>query len=91
MLSPERVGHTQVAFDDHRLVANGELFLPVTLTHRLSLAVLVDCHADLEVVRGRANAGDKMLTVAALASADGDCNDDTEKPYPGENEYHQSQ
>ena len=48
-------------------MANGELLLPVTLTHRLRLGELVDLHADLGVASGQANASDKMLTVAALA------------------------
>ena len=65
-----------VAFDDHRLVPNAGLLLPVTLAGRLGLSELVDRHVDLGDAPGRANAGDKMLTLVASALADGDCIDD---------------
>ena len=65
---PDRI---QVAFDDHRLVANAGLLLPVTLAHRLGLAELVDDHVDLGDAPGRANAGDKLLTLVASALAEG--------------------
>ena len=55
---PDRI---QVAFDDHRLVANAGLVLPVTLAHHLGLGELVDNHVDLGDAPGRANAGDKLL------------------------------
>ncbi len=38
MLPPERPDRITVAFDDHRLVANAGLILPVTLAHHLGLA-----------------------------------------------------
>ena len=38
MLPPERPDRIQIAFDDHRLVANAGLLLPVTLAHHLGLA-----------------------------------------------------
>ena len=65
-----------VAFDDHRLVPNAGLLLPVTLAGRLGLIELVDRHVDLGDAPGRANAGDKMLTLVASTLADGDCIDD---------------
>ena len=34
MLSPEPPDRIHVAFDDHRLVANAGLILPVTLAHQ---------------------------------------------------------
>ena len=37
MLPPERPDRITVAFDDHRLVANAGLILPVTLAHHLGL------------------------------------------------------
>ena len=37
MLPPERPDRIHVAFDDHRLVANAGLLLPVTLAHRACL------------------------------------------------------
>ena len=47
MLPPERPNRIHVAFDDHRLVANAGLLLPVTLAHHLGLGDLVDRHVDL--------------------------------------------
>ena len=68
----------QVAFDDHRLVANAGLLLPVTLAHHLGLGELVENHVDLGDAPGRANAGDKMVTLVASALAGGDCIDDAD-------------
>ena len=67
-----------VAFDDHRLVSNAGLLLPVTLAGRLGLPQLVDRHLDLGDAPGRANAGDKILTLVASALAGGDCIDDAD-------------
>ena len=67
-----------IAFDDHRLVANAGLLLPVTLAQRLGLGELVDRHVDLGRAPGRANTGDKMLTLVASALAGGDCIDDAD-------------
>ena len=72
---PDRI---HVAFDDHRLVTNAGLLLPVTLAHHLGLDELVDNHVDLGRAPGRANAGDKMLTLVASALAGGDCIDDAD-------------
>ena len=55
----------QVAFDDHRLVANAGLILPVTLAHRLGLGELTDHHIDLWEAPGQAQAGDKLLMLVA--------------------------
>ena len=78
MLPPERPDRIHVAFDDHRLVANAGLLLPVTLARHLELGELVDRHIDLGDAPGRANAGDKMLTLVASALAGGDCIDDAD-------------
>ena len=78
MLPPERPDRIHVAFDDHRLVANAGLLLPVTLAHHLGLGELVDRHVDLGDAPGRANAGDKVLTLVASALAGGDCIDDAD-------------
>ena len=78
MLSPAQPDRIHVVFDDHRLVANAGLLLPVTLAHHLGLGELVDCHVDLGDAPGRANAGDKMLTLVASALAGGDCIDDAD-------------
>ena len=72
---PDRI---QIAFDDHRLVNNPGLLLPATLAQRVGLRELVDHHLDLGDAPGRANAGDKMLTLAASALAGGDCIDDAD-------------
>ena len=56
---PDRI---QITFDDHRLVANAGLLLPVTLAQHLGLRQLVDSHVDLGDAPGRANTGDKMMT-----------------------------
>ena len=78
MLSPERTDRIEIAFDDHRMVANAGLFVPVTLAHRLRLGELVDRHVDLGRAPGRANTGDKILTLVASALAGGDCIDDAD-------------
>ena len=51
MLPLERPDRIQIAFDDHRLVANAGLILPVTLAQRLGLSQLVDRHVDLGCAR----------------------------------------
>ena len=72
---PDRI---QIAFDDHRLVANAGLILPVTLAQHLGLRELVDNHVDLGDAPGRAYPGDKMLTLVTYALARGDCIDDAD-------------
>ena len=69
---PDRI---QIAFDDHRLVSNAGLILPSTLALHLGLPQLVDRHLDLGDAPGRANPGDKMMTLVASALAGGDCID----------------
>ena len=61
---PDRI---QIAFDDHRLVANAGLMLPSTLARRLGLPQLVERHLDLGRAPGRANPGDKLMTLVASA------------------------
>ncbi len=70
--------------DDHRLVANAGLILPVTLPHHLGQGKLVDRHVHLGDAPGRANAGDKVLTLVASALAGADCIDDTDMSRAGE-------
>ena len=72
---PDRI---QIAFDDHRLVSNAGLILPSTLAWHLGLPQLVDRHLDLGRAPGRANTGDKMMTLVASALAGGDCIDDAD-------------
>ena len=61
MIASGRPDRIRIAFDDHRLVANAGLLLPLTLAQRLGLGELVDSHLDLGDTPGRANVGDKML------------------------------
>ena len=72
---PDRI---RIAFDDHRLVANAGLILPATLARRLGLPELVHNHLDLGRAPGRANTGDKMMTLVASALAGGVCIDDAD-------------
>ena len=62
----------------HRLVANAGLLRPATLVWHLGLRELVDHHLDLGGGPGRANTGDKVLTLVASALAGGDCIDDAD-------------
>ena len=78
MLPLEQPDRIQIAFDDHRLVANAGLLLPVTLAQRPGLSQLVDRHVDLGRAPGRANPGDKVMTLVASALAGGDCIDDAD-------------
>ena len=72
MLPPERPDRIQIAFDDHRLVANAGLLLPVTLAQHLGLRELVDNHVDLGDAPGRANADDAdVLRTGGTAGAIG--------------------
>ena len=67
---PDRI---RFSFDEPRLVNNAGLILPVTLAQRLSLRELVGNHVELGDAPGRANTGDKMMTLEAAAPAGGDC------------------
>ena len=78
MLPQNKPDHIRILFDDHRLVANAGLLLPATLARHLGLRELVDHHLDLGGAPGRANTGDKMLTLVASALAGGDCIDDAD-------------
>ena len=72
---PDRI---RIVFDDRRLVNNAGLILPATLALHLGLPQLVDRHLDLGRAPGRANTGDKMMTLVASALAGGDCIDDAD-------------
>ena len=72
---PDRI---RIAFDDHRLVTNAGLLLPATLARRLGLPELVQEHLDLGEAPGRANTGDKIMTLVSSALAGGDCIDDAD-------------
>ena len=78
MLPRNHLDRIHIAFDDHRLVANAGLILPITLARHLGLSQLVDRHLDLGRAPGRANTGDKIMTLVASALAGGDCIDDAD-------------
>ena len=78
MLPRNHLDRIQVAFDDPRLVANAGLLLPATLAQHLGLRELVDHHLNLGSAPGRANTGDKLMTLVASAMAGGDCIDDAD-------------
>ena len=78
MLPQNKPDRIRILFDDHRLVANAGLLVPATLARHLGLRELVDHHLDLGGAPGRANAGDKMMTLVASALAGGDCIDDAD-------------
>jgi len=74
--SSHSLDRLDTAFDDDRLVADAGLLLPATLAAHLGLKGLVDEHLDLGARPGRANPGDKVLTLVLSALVGGDCIDD---------------
>ena len=78
MLAPSSPDRLRIAVDDDRLVDHAGLLLPATLARRLGFRELADAHVDLGDAAGRANAGDKLLTLIASALAGGDCIDDAD-------------
>ncbi len=78
MLPRNHLDRIHITFDDHRLVNNAGLLLPATLALHLGLSQLVDRRLDLGRAPGRANTGDKMMTLVASALAGGDCIDDAD-------------
>jgi hypothetical protein len=76
MRSSHSLDRLDTAFDDDRLVADAGLVLPATLAEHLGLGELVDEHLDLGPATGRANVGDKLLTLVMSVLAGGDCIDD---------------
>ena len=76
MQSSHTLDRLDVAFDDDRLVADAGLLLPATLAQQLGLKELVENHLHLGSATGRANVGDKLLTLVMSALAGGDCIDD---------------
>ena len=78
MLPRNHLDRIKIVFDDHRLVNNAGLILPATLAQQLGLPQLVDRLLDLGCAPGRANTGDKIMTLVASALAGGDCIDDAD-------------
>jgi len=78
MRSSHSIERLETAFDDDRLVADAGLLLPATLARHLGLKQLVERYLDLGDRPGRANVGDKLLTLVMSALAGGDCIDDAD-------------
>ena len=78
MRSSHSLDRLETLFDDDRLVADAGLLLPATLAQHLGLKELVETHLDLGRATGRANVGDKLLSLVMSALAGGDCIDDAE-------------
>ena len=78
MLPPSEPDRIRISFDDHRLVANAGLLLPITLVQCPGLRELGGKHVDLVDAPEWANPGDKMLTLVASALAGGVCIDDAD-------------
>jgi hypothetical protein len=76
MRSSHSLDAVVVTFDDEHLVADAGLILPATLAQHLGLRELFDDHVDLGDVPGRANVGQKAMTVIHSALAGGDSIDD---------------
>jgi len=76
MRSSHSLDRLDVTFDGTQLVADAGLLLPATLAQRLGLRELVEEHLDLGKAPGRANAGDKLLTLVTSALGGGDTIDD---------------
>jgi len=72
MRSSHSLDRLDTTFDDDRLVADAGLLLPATLAHHLGLRELVGKHLHLGSAPGRANVGDKLLTLVMSALAGGD-------------------
>ncbi len=63
MRSSHTLDRLGVAFDDARQVADAGLLLPATLAAHLGLRALVERRLDLGAEPGRANVGDKVMTL----------------------------
>ncbi|MDP1890400.1 MAG: IS1380 family transposase [Gemmatimonadaceae bacterium] len=78
MRSSHSLDRIDTAFDGTQLVADAGLLLPATLALHLGLKQLVDRFLNLGRAAGRANVGDKLLTLLMSALAGGDCIDDAD-------------
>ena len=78
MRSSHTLDRIDMAFDGTQLVADAGLLLPATLAGHLGLKQLVERFLDLGRAAGRANVGDKLLTLLMSALSGGDCIDDAD-------------
>jgi len=84
MASSRTVDRLSVTFDDDHAVADAGLLLPATLAEQLGLRDLFEARVDLGDVPGRANIGDKAMTLVATLIAGGECIDDADALRAGE-------
>jgi len=78
MRSSHSLDRIDTAFDGAQLVAGAGLLLPATLAAHLGLKELVGKYLHLGKAPGRANVGDKLLTLIMSALAGGDSIDDAD-------------
>ena len=78
MRSSHSLDRLETIFDDNGLVADAGLVLAATLAHHLGLKELVERCLHLGRAAGRANAGDKLLSLVMSVLAGGDCIDDAQ-------------
>ncbi len=76
MSSSHSLDAIAVTFDDEHLVADAGLIQPATLAQHLGLRELFNARVDLGHAAGRANVGDKAMTVIHSVLAGGDSIDD---------------
>ncbi len=84
MRSSHSLDALSVQFDDDNAIADAGLLLPATVAQHLGLKDLFNYHVDLGSVAGRANVGDKAMTLIASLIAGGDCIDDADALRAGE-------
>jgi len=84
MRSSHSLDALSVQFDDYNAVANAGLLLSATLAQHLGLRDVLYDHVDLGAAPGRANVGDKAMTLIASLIAGGECIDDADALRAGE-------
>lgn len=84
MRSSHSLDALSVQFDDDNAVADAGLVLPATLAQHLGVRELFYDHVSLGAVPGRANVGDKAMTLIASLIAGGECIDDADALRAGE-------
>ena len=84
MRSSHSLDALSVQFDDDNAVADAGLLLPATLAEHLGLKELFYEHVNLGDAPGRANVGDKAMTLIASLIAGGECIDDADALRAGE-------
>src|SRR5680860_452390 len=84
MQSSRSLDRLSATFDDDHAVANAGLLLSATLAQHLGLKDLFNEHVDLGSMPGRANPGDKAMTLIASLIAGGKCIDDADALRAGE-------